>query len=135
MTLVKIIAQILVPIFLIILVSTVSASENDTFTEVLLVIKNDEIIAFSALKSNWVSIKLRQYEAVISSQSKGNVAVVFTSDHILGFSVFTNFWNTESLRLKEKLVEIQVDGNVETVVTNQRIFGFSAHSGRWIEAD
>jgi hypothetical protein len=107
---------------------------EEIMSEVLIVIKSDEILAFSSLKNNWVSESLNQNEKVLKKGAKGNVAVVVTNKRILGFSVFTNVWGKESLGFNELIQEIQVDGNVATAVTDRRVFGFNAHSGEWLEA-
>lgn len=107
---------------------------EEIMSEVLIVTKADEILAFSSLKNNWVSESLKQNERVLKKGSKGNVAIVVTSNRILGFSVFTNVWDKERLRFNELIEEIQVDGNVATAVTDIRVFGFSAHTGKWFEA-
>ena len=107
---------------------------EEIMSEVLIVIKTDEILAFSSLKNNWVSESLKQNERVLRKGSKGNVAIVVTNLRILGYSAFTNEWEKESLSFNELIEEIQVDGNVATAATNSRVFGFNAHTGTWLEA-
>jgi hypothetical protein len=108
---------------------------NETPNEVLLVIREDKIMAFSGLKNHWVSVKRRLGERIIVNKHRGNVAVVITSDRILGFSALTDSWSRNSLRVREEVKNLEVDDNVATVVTNHRILGFSARAGSWIEAD
>jgi hypothetical protein len=108
---------------------------DETSNEVLLVIREDKIMAFSGLKNHWVSVKRRLGEKIIVDKHKGHVAVVVTSDRILGFSALTDSWSRESLRVREEFRDLEVDDNVATVVTNHRILGFSARAGSWVEAD
>ena len=111
------------------------AGAAEMVNEVLLVVKDDEVLAFSGLKNNWVSQKLSPNEKVLAQRSRGNVAVVTTKNRLLGFSAFSAAWSEVSLRVNELVEDLQADGNVATVVTDLRIFGFNAHTGLWIEAD
>ncbi len=107
---------------------------NDIFTEVIITVKDDKIMAFSAAKSNWVSTRIKLSERVLSKKSQGNVGIVVTNKRIVGFSVLTGQWTSENLKMNEEPTEISVEGNVATIETNERVVGFSAHTGQWIEA-
>lgn len=107
---------------------------NDFFTEVIVTVKDEKIMAFSASKSNWVSTNVKLSERIISKKSQGNVGIVVTTKRILGFSVLTNRWTYDNLKMNEEPNEIMVEGNVATIETNERVIGFSAHTGQWIEA-
>lgn len=107
---------------------------NDIDTEVIITVKDEKILAFSAYKSHWISKSIKLSERIISKKSHGNVGIVVTTKRILGFSVITDQWTTKNLKINEELEEITVEGNVATVETNERALGFSAHNGQWIEA-
>jgi len=103
-------------------------------TEVIITIHDNEVLAFSATKSHWVSERTKSSEIITSNKAQGNIGIVLTSKRILGFSVITDRWTTEDLKMNEVPQEVTVEGNVATVVTSRRVIGFSAHTGRWIEA-
>lgn len=107
---------------------------NEVYTEVIIIVKNDKILAFSAYKNHWVAESIDLSEKVIIKKSEGNIGIVATTKRLLGFSVITDKWNTEDLRMNERLEEVNVEGNVATIKTNKRVIGFNAHTGQWIEA-
>lgn len=108
------------------------ASSDEVEDEVYLLVREKELLAFSAAGNQWVSKDLQARERVLQSKYGGRVAVVFTNSRILGFSALTNNWNEEKLKVEEELVSIEAKGNVGAVITNLRAFGFSAKTGRWI---
>lgn len=108
------------------------ASSEEVEEEVYLLVRERELLAFSAVGDRWVTQNLRPNERVLGSKYSGHVAVVFTKFRVLGFSALTNRWNEEKLMLDEEMVTIEAKGNVGTVITNLRAFGFSAKTGRWI---
>lgn len=120
-------------VFAVSLIPAFSSAEEVT-TEVLLVIKSDEILAFSARQNKWVSANYKLRERVIDKSSAGNVAIVFTNLRVLGYSAFFDYWEELGLKMNEHLLEIQSDGNVATVVTDKRVFAFNARTGKWLEA-
>lgn len=120
-------------IIVLLLVTPFTATAEDVLSEVLVSIRNDEVLAFSGPKNSWISHSLKHSERVLK-KSQGNVAVVITDRRILGFSVFSEKWNDVSLMMNEALKEVQAEGNVATVMTDQRVFGFNAHTGEWVEA-
>lgn len=126
--------QILFISLVMLIFSFTTALAEDENTEVLVVIKPNEILAFMGPKNEWVSKSLTQNERNIKKRSSGNVAVVVTNERIFGFSVIQEKWDVISLLMNESPKEIQAEGNVATVMTGQRIFGFSAHAGNWVEA-
>jgi hypothetical protein len=103
-------------------------------TEVIIAVKDDKILAFSAAKDRWSHKNLRSKEKVVSKKAHGNIGIVVTTKQILGFSVITDHWTTKDLKIDEELEEIMVEGNVATVITDQRVIAFSAHNGQWQEA-
>ena len=107
---------------------------NEIYTEVIITVKDEKILAFSAYKNHWVSESIKLSERIISKRSQGNIGIVVTTKRILGFSVITDQWTTEGLKMNEEPGEIIVEGNVATINTNERVIGFSAHTGQWIEA-
>ena len=52
---------------------------EEPLSEVLIVVKKDEVLAFSSPKNNWVSENLSRNEKVSHQDSKGNVAVIATN--------------------------------------------------------
>jgi len=103
-------------------------------TEVIIAVKDDKILAFSAVKNRWVHKSLRSSEKVVSKKAHGNIGIIVTTKQILGFSVITDHWTTKDLKIDEELEEIMVEGNVATVITDQRVIAFSAHNGQWKDA-
>ena len=108
------------------------ASSEEVVEEVYLLVRERELLAFSAVGDRWVTQNLRPNERVLDSKYDGRVAVVFTKFRVLGFSALTNRWDEEKLMIDEALVTIEAKGNVGTVITNLRALGFSAKTGRWI---
>jgi len=108
------------------------ASSEEVVEEVYLLVRERELLAFSAVGDRWVTQNLRPHERVLDSKYAGRVAIVFTKFRVLGFSALTNRWDEEKLMIDEALVNIEAKGNVGTVITNLRALGFSAKTGRWI---
>ena len=108
------------------------ASSEEVVEEVYLLVRERELLAFSAVKDSWVTQDLRPNERVLDRKYSGHVAVVFTKFRVLGFSALTNRWDEEKLMVDEAMVTIEAKGNVGTVITNLRALGFSAKTGRWI---
>lgn len=106
---------------------------GDYITQVLVTVKDDKLMAFSAYANNWVRYNLYLKENVVSKNADGNLAVVVTNKRLVAFSVFTNRWEVEDLKLDETVQDIQVEGNAAVVTTNKRVMGFNAHSGHWLE--
>jgi hypothetical protein len=109
-----------------------SASAEEVVEEVYLMVREREVLAFSAVGDRWVTQDLRPNERVLDSLYNGHVAIVVTQFRVLGFSALTTRWNEEKLMLDEEMVTIKAKGNVGAVITNLRALGFSAKSGRWI---
>jgi len=107
---------------------------EEPITEVVLLEKQDMLLAFSGQRNNWFEKKLRTGETVIKSMYDGNVAIAYTSERALAFSGITGRWVEESFRIRESVTSISADGNVGTVVTNIRALGFSAQTGIWVES-
>jgi hypothetical protein len=105
---------------------------EEVVNEIYLLVRERELMAFSALGDRRVSQDLRPSEKVLGSQYNGHVAVVVTQYRALGFSAFTNRWGEEKLMVDEVMVGIEAEGNVGTVITNIRALGFSARTGRWV---
>lgn len=108
------------------------ASSEEVVEEVYLLVRERELLAFSAVGDRWVTQNLRPNERVLDSKYSGHVAVVFTKLRVLGFSALTNRWNEEKLMVDEAMVTIEARGNVGTAITNLRVLGFSAKTGRWV---
>lgn len=102
-------------------------------TDVIIVIKEDKVVAFSGQNGNWVPHNLRLNEEVLLKKAHGNVGVVITNERLYGFSAITGRWNIIGLLINEKIEDLQAEGNVATVVTDQRTFGFNANTGQWSE--
>ena len=95
--------------------------------EVYLLVRERELMAFSAVGNRWVTKNLISGERVLESKYGGHVAVVFTKFRVLGFSALTNTWNEEKLMVDELLVAIEAKGNVGTAITNLRALGSLRH--------
>ncbi len=108
-----------------------SGASTEVTDEIYLLVRGEELLAFSAVKDVWVTQKLRPNEEVLKSTYSGHVAIVFTSLRILGFSGLVSEWNAADLMVGESMVSIDASGNVGAVVTNRRALGFSARTGQW----
>jgi hypothetical protein len=115
-----------------ILLSPLQTRGDDVVDEVFLLLKERELLAFSALGNRWVTLDLRSGEKVLDSQYGGHVAVAVTNFRILGFSALTNRWAEEKLTVGELIVTLNAEGNVGAAITNLRAFGFNANTGAWI---
>lgn len=108
------------------------ASSGDVVEEeVYLLVRERELLAFSAVGNRWVTQNLISRERVLESRYDGHVAVVVTNLRVLGFSALTNRWDEEKLEVRESMVTVEAEGNVGVAITNLRAFGFSAKTGRW----
>ena len=119
---------------LLVLISPGTVLSEEIINEVFLLEKNDKLLAFSGLKSNWFEKKLRTGETVVKSIYEGNVAIAYTSERALAFSGITGRWSEERFRIRESVVSISAEGNVGTVITNIRALGFSSKTGNWVES-
>jgi hypothetical protein len=99
--------------------------------EVYLLVRERELLAFSAVRNRWVTQNLISGERVLKSTFDGHVAVAVTNLRVLGFSALTSRWNEERLGVGESVVTVEAEGNVGVAVTNLRAFGFSAKTGTW----
>jgi hypothetical protein len=112
--------------------SLVVASSGDVVeTEVYLLVRERELLAFSAIGERWIIQNLISGERVLESRFDGHVAVAVTNRRVLGFSALTNRWSEERLEVGESMVSVEAEGNVGMVITNLKAFGFSARTGRW----
>lgn len=99
--------------------------------EIFLLVREREVLAFSAVQDVWVTQQLRPNEQVLDNKYSGHVAIVFTNFRILGFSALRNKWTEEDLMVGESMVRLEASGNVGAVVTNRRALGFGARTGKW----
>jgi len=104
---------------------------EEILNEVYLLVRERELLAFSAVENKWVTLDLRSKEKVLESEYDGRVAVAVTNLRVLGFSAITSRWVGERLMVGENVVSLEAEGNVGAVITNLRAFGFSATAGRW----
>ena len=112
--------------------SVFSQGSEEVVDEVFLLVREAELLAFSATGSKWVSTDLRTKEEVLKSRYGGHIAIVVTNFRVLGFSALTNTWSIEKRRTGEELLNIEITGHVAAIVTNVRVYGFSAKSGAWV---
>jgi len=124
---------LIIPLLLV-LISPGTVLSEEIINEVFLLEKNDKLLAFSGLRSNWFEKKLRTGETVVKSIYEGNVAIAYTSERALAFSGITGRWSEERFRIRESVVSISAEGNVGTVITNIRALGFSSKTGNWVES-
>lgn len=109
-----------------------SASSGEMVDEeVYLLVRERELMAFSALGNRWVTKDLISGERVLQSKYGGHVAVVLTNLRVLGFSALVDRWDEERLEVGESVVTVEAEGNVGAAITNLRAFGFSAKAGKW----
>lgn len=113
------------------ILSPLGNSFGEVVEEVYLLVRERELLAFSAVGNCWVSQNLVSSEKVLESKYGGHVAVVVTNLRVLGFSALTNRWAEERLIVGESMVTVEAEGNVGAAITNLRAFGFSAKTGRW----
>jgi hypothetical protein len=99
--------------------------------EVYLLVREREVLAFSAVGNRWVTKNLISGERVLEGKYGGNVVVVATNLRVLGFSGLVDRWNEEKLEVGESFVSVEAEGKVGVAITNLRAFGFSARTGRW----
>lgn len=107
---------------------------EEVTTEVFLLAREDQLLAFSGQRNRWFPVDLRPGETVVKSMHGGNVAVASTGERALAFSAITGRWAEEALRIRETVESVSAEGNIGTVVTNIRVLGFSASTGAWVES-
>jgi hypothetical protein len=118
------------------LIVMIGVSLGDAFSdevpqEVYLLVRERELLAFSAVGDVWVTQDLISAEVILESKFEGRVIVVVTNLRVLGFSALTSRWVEKKLRVGESPITIEAKGNVGAVITNLRAFGFSAKRGGW----
>jgi len=99
--------------------------------EVYLLVRERELLAFSAVGNRWVTQNLISGERVLKSPFDGHVVVAVTNLRVLGFSALTNRWSEKKLEVGESVDTAEAEGNVGVAITNLRAFGFSAKTGTW----
>ncbi len=109
----------------------VASSGDVVEEEVYLLVRERELLAFSAVGNRWVTQNLISRERVLESKFDGHVAVAVTNLRVLGFSALTNRWSEERSEVKELVDTVEAEGNVGVAITNLRAFGFSVKTGRW----
>lgn len=108
------------------------ASSGDVVEQqVYLLVRERDLLAFSAVRNRWVTKNLISRERVFKRKFDGHVAVAVTNLRVLGFSALTNRWSEERLEVGESVDIVEAEGNVGIAITNLRAFGFSAKTGRW----
>ena len=122
---------ILLLIALVWFVLGVASSGDVVEEEIYLLVRERELLAFSAVGNRWVTQNLISGERVLESRYGGHVAVVVTNLRVLGFSALIDRWDEEKMEVGESMVTIEAEGNVGAVVTNLRAFGFGAKAARW----
>jgi hypothetical protein len=127
----KDILALLLLIALICLPLGVGSSDVVEEEEVYLLVRERELLAFSAVGNRWVTQNLISGERILQSEYGGHVAVVVTNLRVLGFSALVDRWVEEKLEVGESIVTVKAEGNVGAAITNLRAFGFSARIGRW----
>jgi hypothetical protein len=127
----KDILALLLLIALICLPQGVGSSDVVEEEEVYLLVRERELLAFSAVGNRWVTQNLISGERILQSEYGGHVAVVVTNLRVLGFSALVDRWVEEKLEVGESIVTVKAEGNVGAAITNLRAFGFSARIGRW----
>ena len=132
---VRSVMKAMVGVFLLIMLtfSSLAITGEEVAQDVYLLVRDRELLAFSASRNRWVSLDLRSGEKVIDSAYGGYVAVALTNLRVLGFSAVTSQWAEEKLMVGESIVTVEAEGRVGAVITNLRAFGFSAREGRWTE--
>ncbi|MBI4595565.1 MAG: hypothetical protein HY730_04210 [Candidatus Tectomicrobia bacterium] len=109
------------------------SSEETVPTELMLLVREREVLVFDGVRGTWVAENILSGERVIDRKADGHVAVVVTNYRVLGYSADTNFWASIRLISGEGFISLAVQDNVATVVTGHRALGFSARRGQWIE--
>lgn len=109
----------------------VASSKDVVEEEVYLLVRERELLAFSAVRNRWVTQNLISRERVLESKFNGHVAVAVTNLRVLGFSALTTRWSEERLEVGESVDTVEAEGNVGVAITNLRAFGFSAKTGTW----
>ncbi len=109
----------------------VASSGEVVEKEVYLLVRERELLGFSAVGERWIIQNLISGERVLESRFDGHVAVAVTNLRVLGFSALTNRWSEERLEVGESMVSVEAEGNVGVVITNLKALGFSARTGRW----
>jgi hypothetical protein len=109
------------------------AHGEEILEDVILIIRDKEIVAFSSAGNQWVSMTLRAQERVVQSEFTSQVAVVVTNQRAMGFSAITNRWSEIKIDVGEQVLELEAEGLVSSVNTNFRALGFGARKGEWAE--
>ncbi len=104
---------------------------GDLPTELVLVVREKQILAFSSRGNRWVARDLMAQEFIEESRKSSHIAVVVTNARVLGFSAETDQWDEERLEAGERAISLEIEGKVASVVTNIRALGFGARTGTW----
>lgn len=104
---------------------------DDVSTELVLVVREKQVIAFSSRGNRWVARDLMAQEFIEESRKSSHIAVVVTNVRVLGFSAETDQWDEARLEAGERAISLEIEGRVASVVTNVRALGFGARTGTW----
>jgi hypothetical protein len=116
---------------LVVALSPLRASSEDTPTNVALHVLSRELLVFSAPHGAWTSIRLDAGERILHRGAEGNVAAAVTSSRAIGFSGPLNAVDELRLPQDESVEQFMVEGNLAAILTRQRALGFSAFTGKW----
>jgi len=119
-------------VWIMMLVMSAQLAPQEIPKEVILVLREKEILAFSALSARWVSQDIMAREIIQQYRTASHVAIVVTNLRVLGFSAETSLWDRERFEPDEKVVSIEADGKVASIVTNKRALAFGAPQGTWV---
>jgi len=109
-----------------------SSSEPNYTDQVSLVVYEDEALAFSGPRNEWVNIAIKPNEMLRRKMAHGNIAMVVTDRRILAFSVKKHRWIELSIAYNENIKDVKLSGDVATILTDRRAIGFSAEHGKWV---
>ncbi len=121
---------ILVTWSLVLLIPCTTVSE-DLFQEVVLVVRERQLLAFSSSMGGWAFQDLMVQEWVQGTRTASHVAVVVTNLRVLGYSGETGVWDESRLEVGERVISLEADGKVASVLTNVRALGFGSRRGTW----
>ena len=127
-------ALLAAPLTVVLLLPDRGSPQGDTAEprEVVLIIRAQELLAFSAIGDRWVSQDLLTGEQVESRRTASHVALVVTNVRVLGFSADRNRWDQLRLEPGERVLVDAAQGRVASVQTNVRALGFGARRGEWV---
>lgn len=99
----------------------------------VLLVTNDRAIAFDAMATNFIEVRLPVKEEVYAAEVEKYVAVVVTTGQVYGLAVRSSGFNEIKLKVNESIDSVKISASKVTITTSDRLLSFQAKNTTWNE--